>query len=186
MKKKITLLLLSLSLVLLSFLGFARVFASAPMSDFVDVKLEQQESITDDKIRYISTLELDGATLADIVTIDMELTLSKQGKETLDAYLSLTKVYDSIPGTNGKEKIDDTYYAVHTLTDLSKYYPLWTLSATFKYNYLDGTSENTNTISYKIPMPSSYTHVDAKTPSCANTGNYEYYYDSLNNAYYDS
>ena len=183
MKKILKAILFTLSFVLLSFFGIAKAFASTAIKDKVAVTLEQQESINDDKIRYVSTLVLsDGATLADITKIDVEFSLSKAGEETRSAEVSLTSVYDSVVGAYDQK--DNTYYAVFTVTDLSKARPLWTLSATFEYNYTDGT-EKTNTITYTIPMPKSYQHVLAKNPTCGEAGNYEYYYNSENSTYYD-
>jgi hypothetical protein len=185
MRKFLKAILLSLGFILISIFGISKAFAAATLDSKVDVLLEQQESINDDKIRYVSTLVLsNAATLDDITKIDIEFQLSKAGKETKEAELSLFSVYESVTGAYGKT--DNTYYAVYTVTDLSSSYPLWTLSATFEYNYIDGTTEKTNTIQYVIPMPKDYNHVDALTPTCGASGHYEYYYDSINDKYYDA
>ena len=152
MKRKFKLLFLLLSAFMLGFGSFITIYAAAPLTSLIDVELEQQESLVNDKIRYVSTLELSGsATLEDITTIDVELSLIKSGQATRNTEVSITKVFDSISGTNGKPQVDNTYYAVYTITNLAASYPGYTLESTFEYNYKDGTSEKTNTISYVIP-----------------------------------
>ena len=186
MKKTIKFLFLSLVIGLLSFFGIS-LKADGVLSDKVSILLEQQESLTQDKIRYVSTLTLDdGITLDDITSIDVSISLKKANEETKNTSTTLTKVYDSITGANGKEKKDNTYYAILTITDLAANYPLWTLETTFEYVFLDSSTKETNTISYTIPMPSSYTHYEKKLPTCSETGNYEYYLDSENSVYYDA
>lgn len=185
MRKTIKFLFLSLVIGLLSFFGIS-LKADGVLSDKVSILLEQQESLTQDKIRYVSTLTLDdGITLDDITSIDVSISLKKANEETKNTSTTLTKVYDSITGANGKEKKDNTYYAVLTITDLAANYPLWTLETTFEYVFSDFTTKETNTISYVIPMPQGYTHVAEKDPTCNETGNYEYYYDEANDTYYD-
>ena len=138
--------------LVVSIFSATAVNAATTTLENIDVILEQQENTSNDKIRYISTLELsNNAKLSDITKIDMQLSLSKSGETTKYAEKSLTSVYDTITGTNGKAKAQDTYYAVFTVTDLAKDYPGWNLSATFEYNYSDGTSEETNTVNYRIP-----------------------------------
>jgi hypothetical protein len=177
--------ILSLSFVLIAMFGLSKAFASATLIDRVDILIEQQEIVTNDKIRYVSKFVLsDGATLDDITKIDVELQLSKAGNDTKETEVSLTTVYDEVIGAF--DKVDDTYYAVMTITELSKSFPLWTLSATFEYNYIDGTTEKTNTIQYLIPMPNTYIHVEATSPTCGDCGNYEYYYNPENSTYYDA
>lgn len=103
--------------MILIFTSFITVKASTQIIDLVDIILEQQENTTNDKIRYVSTLELsNGVTLNDITKIDMQLSLSKAGETTLTTEKELFSVYDSIAGTNGKAKIDNTYYSVFTIT----------------------------------------------------------------------
>ena len=185
MKNKIKFIFLSLMVGLLSFFGFAKVKADSLLANKVDVILEQQENLNQDKIRYISTLSVDGISLDDITSIDVSISLKKAGEETKNTSTTLTKVFDSVSGTNGKEKKDNTYYAVLTVTDLASNYPLWTLETTFEYVFSDSSTKETNTISYVIPMPQSYTHVAEKDPTCNEAGNYEYYHDEANNTYYD-
>ena len=160
MKRKFKLLFLTLSVLILGFANFVTIYAAQPLVDLVDVLLEQQESLTNDKIRYVSTFELSGsATLDDITNIDVELSLSKPGQSTRNAEVSITKIFDSISGTNGKEQI------ANTITDLASSYPGWTLQSTFEYNYIDGTSEKTNTISYVIPSTYSLTTGSGSFPT---------------------
>ena len=147
--KKLT---IFLGLSLLSLFCFIETFAAGTYINNIDVSLEQQESVSNDKIRYVSTITLNNdATLDNITEIDVELSISKDGQTSKSNTAKLTNVYSSIGGANGKSEIANTYYAIYTITDLSKAYPGWTLHADFKYNYKDGTNETTNTINYVIP-----------------------------------
>ena len=148
MKKKV----IFLSLMALTSFCFIETQAQGTLIDSIDVSLEQQESQINDKIRYVSTMVLNSSTtLEDISNINLEISISKTGQETKSTSVALQNVYSSIAGTNGKAEIDNTYYAIYTITDLSKYYPGWTLNADFKYDYKDGTYETTNAINYIIP-----------------------------------
>ena len=184
MKKALKLLVFLVSILLSVLLVNNFIFAESNIKDSIDITLEQQESLTSDKIRYISTIKLNDKTLEDIESIDVLVSISKTNHDTKNASVKLTNVYDAITGTNGKEKTEGTYYAVYTITDLNKF-PMWTLDVTFKYNYQDGTNENTNTVSHEILMPSSFTHIESNMPSCNHDGNYEYYFDEANSKYYD-
>lgn len=151
MNRKKKLFIISAGLILVGFSATA-VNAATTTANNVDVALEQQENTTNDKIRYISTLELsNGVTLNDITKIDMQLSLSKAGETTLTTEKELFSVYDTVTGTNGKAKIDNTYYSVFTITEVAQSYPGWNLSASFEYHYSDGTHEETNTVNYNIP-----------------------------------
>ena len=170
MNRKTKLFIISAGLILAGF-STTSVNAATTTANNIDVILEQQENTTNDKIRYISTLELsNGADLQDITKIDMELSLSKAGETTLTTEKELFSVYDTVTGTNGKAKAANTYYAVFTITDVAASYPGWNLSATFEYNYLDGTTEETNTVNYKIPetydLKSSGTGTFVTTSEC--------------------
>ena len=151
MNRKKKLFIISAGLILVGF-SATSVNAATTTANNVDVVLEQQENTTNDKIRYVSTLELsNGVTLNDITKIDMQLSLSKAGETTLSTEKELFSVYDTVTGTNGKAKIDNTYYSVFTITEVAQSYPGWNLSASFEYHYSDGTHEETNTVNYKIP-----------------------------------
>lgn len=151
MNKKIKFFFISIFLTLFGLTSLG-VKAAGNYIESINVLLEAQQNATKDSVRYISTLELtNDAKLSDIEKIDVELTLSKAGEETKHATGSLTNVYNRVGGANGKPKADNTYYAVYTITSLAKYYPGWTLSTTFEYNYKDSTKEDTNTIVYNIP-----------------------------------
>ena len=151
MNKKIKFFFISIFLTLFGLTSFA-VNAQGNYIENIDVLLQAQENTTKDSVRYISTLVLSNdAKLDDVEKIDVELTLSKSGQETKYATDSINHVYDCVSGANGKAKVNNTYYAVYTLTSLAKYYPGWTLSTTFEYNYKDNSTEKTNQIVYNIP-----------------------------------
>ena len=83
MNRKKKLFIISAGLILVGF-SATSVNAATTTANNVDVVLEQQENTTNDKIRYVSTLELsNGVTLNDITKIDMQLSLSKAGETTL-------------------------------------------------------------------------------------------------------
>ena len=84
------------------------VNAAATKADQIDVILEQQENTTNDKIRFISTMT-PVTDLASITKINLNFTLSKSGETTKTASITTTNVYDEVSGTNGKDKVDDTY-----------------------------------------------------------------------------
>jgi alpha-amylase len=131
------------------------VNAAATYADQIDVSLEQQENTGGDKIRFISTMT-PVTDLNSITKIYLNFTLSKAGEATKNASLTTTSVYDEVLGTNGKNKSSNTYYAVHTLTDLQDFKG-WTLGTTFEYVYADSTVETTNTVYYDIPVKYTYT-----------------------------
>ena len=150
MKRKIKFLFVTSSLALGSFAALS-IEAKGMMDDSVDVLLEQQQSNTSDKIRYISTINLSNdVTLDDIETINMQLELTKDGMHQKATH-ELKGVYDCVSGKNGKVMKDNTYYAVFTITDLVSAFPGWTISTNFEYNYKDNSKETTNTVTYQIP-----------------------------------
>ena len=89
-------------------------------------ELEQQENDTtgnETKIRYIATIE-NLYDLDDISKITFNFYLYKY--DSVESYskngtFTTTKVYESVSGTNGKAKVDHTYYAVFTLTGVEKF-----------------------------------------------------------------
>ena len=133
----------------------AAVNASASYADTIGVSLEQQENTKGDKIRFISTMT-PVTDLTSITKINLNFTLSKAGEATKNASITTTSVYDEVTGTNGKNKVSNTYYSVYTLTDLAEYQG-WKLGTTFEYFYADSTTETTNTVYYDIPEKFSVT-----------------------------
>ena len=113
--------LISLFLFFVS-LGNTKVFADSA----IEVSLEQQENDTlgsETKIRYIATIRnLNDLNAVSDITFNFYLykydyvnSYSKNGTYTT------TKVYDTVTGTNGKAHVDNTYYAVFTLTGVESF-----------------------------------------------------------------
>lgn len=119
----------------------------------INTYLEQQENDStgnETKIRFICTIE-NVSDLNSISKITFNFYLYKYistGSYSENGTYTTTTVYDSVEGTNGKNKIDNTYYAVFTLTGVDKFkdYTL-TTSVTLDTNLGDiTTNEVTHTI----------------------------------------
>ena len=124
--------------------------ATSTIGDDIDTKLEYQVSSDGSAIRYISTMELkNGRTLDDITKIDVSFTLTKDGEDAKESRItSQTTVYDEINGT--KDKVDDTYYAVLKITDLTTRFSGWTITPNFKYYFTDSTTEDATSTPWLI------------------------------------
>lgn len=122
--------------------------------DDIDTKLEYQISSDGSDIRYISTMELkNGRTLNDITSIQMEFTIT-DGTVKRSRIETTTTVYDKITGT--KDRVDDTYYAVFKITDLTDKYSGWRISSNFTYYFADSTSETVESSSWLIGVAHKY------------------------------
>lgn len=117
-------------------------------NDEISVKLEQQEDTTKDKIRYVCTIS-NCLDLSSINSITVNLFIYKYGEGSKTATDSITKVYESISGANGKSSQDNTYYAVYILNDLTAYFNDYTLTVSFTIS-LTSKDIETNQISYTI------------------------------------
>ena len=146
MKKNIFKIILSLFIVSSLFLCLG--FKSKASNDNIEVKLEQQENATSDKIRYICTLS-NVDDINSIESISVNLFIYKYGEGSKEAVEEINKVYTSVSGTNGKERIDNTYYAIFILTNLKDYYDGYTLSCSMSINF-ESDSIETNLVSYTI------------------------------------
>ena len=153
--KKIKSLILFSTVFAAAGISCVAVNANASYADTIGVSLEQQENTQGDKIRFISTMT-PVTDLTSITKINLNFTLSKAGEATKNASITTTSVYDEVTGTNGKDKVSNTYYSVYTLTDLAEYQG-WKLGTTFEYFYADSTTETTNTVYYEIPEKFSVT-----------------------------
>ena len=153
--KKIKSLILFSTVFAAAGISCVAVNANASYADTIGVSLEQQENTQGDKIRFISTMT-PVTDLTSITKINLNFTLSKAGEATKNASITTTSVYDEVTGTNGKNKVSNTYYSVYTLTDLAEYQG-WKLGTTFEYFYADSTTETTNTVYYEIPEKFSVT-----------------------------
>ena len=153
--KKIKSLILFSTVFAAAGISCVAVNANASYADTIGVSLEQQENTQGDKIRFISTMT-PVTDLTSITKINLNFTLSKAGETTKNASITTTSVYDEVTGTNGKDKVSNTYYSVYTLTDLAEYQG-WKLGTTFEYFYADSTTETTNTVYYEIPEKFSVT-----------------------------
>lgn len=169
MRKILKSLFLVLSLSCFVLIGLVTTKAANTLADTIDVQLEQQENKTNNKIRYVATMS-NVEDLANIVDIEITFTLSKEGETSRTAKRTITSVYTSIAGTNGKPEVDNTYYAVYTLTDTNGY-PGYSLTTTFKFNYSDNSYEDSNTINYSIAT--DYTVVSYGTGSFEQSGSIE-------------
>lgn len=128
----------------------ATVNATGPSdAEVIDTKLEYQLNTSANSMRFISTMELNGKSLDDITSIDMNFRLTK-GDQVKDSIpQSTTTVYESISGENGKEKIDGTYYAVFTITNIDSKVG-WRITPTFTYNFADGSEADVIASSWLI------------------------------------
>ena len=152
MRKLFKTAILGVSALALPFIFAATVNAADGESDAeaINTKLEYQVNANNNSMRFISTIELNGRTLDDIVSIDMNFDLTKEGQETKHSKTqTTTTVYESISGDNGKEKVDGTYYAVITITNIDSKSG-WRITPTFTYNYEDGSTENVSASSWLI------------------------------------
>lgn len=151
MRKLFKTAILGVSALALPFVFAATVNAEAPSdADAINTKLEYQVNANNNSMRFISTIELNGRTLDDITSIDMNFDLTKEGEETKHSKTqTTTTVYESISGENGKEKVDGTYYAVITITNIDSKSG-WRITPTFTYNYEDGSTENVSASSWLI------------------------------------
>lgn len=144
MKNKLLILLSSLFLLFPLLLQFSVSAAN----DNISISLEQQESSDMEKVRYILVME-NVDNLSDISTIQADLFLYKYGETAKKTTYDIEKVYESVTGTNGKTKVDNTYYAVLTLTDVKTNYDGYTLTCQMKVTTSTKTLES-NPISYTI------------------------------------
>lgn len=142
MKKVFKAAIFSLSALALPLALSATARANALIKDSIDTTLEYQVNAGGDSMRFISTMVLnDSKTLNDITKIDMDFKLTKSGQDDKDSVTkTTTKVYESISGANGKAKVDNTYYAVLTITDLTTFEG-WRITPTFTYTYADNSTE---------------------------------------------
>lgn len=146
MKKKILILLTS---ILLLFPLCLTLGVNAKTNEDLSLTLEQQESSDYEKVRYILTLE-NVDNLSTITKIEANLFLYKYGSNAKKTTYEITKVYEYVSGENGKDRVDNTYYAVLTLTNVKTYFDGYTLTC-----QLDVTVDSTkviqsNPISYTI------------------------------------
>lgn len=151
MRKLFKTAILGVSALALPFVFAATVNAEGPSdADAINTKLEYQVNANNNSMRFISTIELNGKTLDDITSIDMNFDLTKEGQETKHSKTqTTTTVYESISGENGKEKVDGTYYAVITITNIDSKSG-WRITPTFTYNYEDGSTEDVSASSWLI------------------------------------
>ena len=151
MRKLFKTAILGVSALALPFVFAATVNAEGPSdADAINTKLEYQVNANNNSMRFISTIELNGKTLDDITSIDMNFDLTKEGEETKHSKTqTTTTVYESISGENGKEKVDGTYYAVITITNIDSKAG-WKITPTFTYNYEDGSTEDATASSWLI------------------------------------
>ena len=151
MRKLFKTAILGVSALALPFVFAATVNAEGPSdADAINTKLEYQVNANNNSMRFISTIELNGRTLDDITSIDMNFDLTKEGEETKHSKTqTTTTVYESISGENGKEKVDGTYYAVLTITNIDSKAG-WRITPTFTYNYEDGSTEDVSASSWLI------------------------------------
>ena len=151
MRKLFKTAILGVSALALPFVFAATVNAEGPSdADAINTKLEYQVNANNNSMRFISTIELNGRTLDDIESIEMNFDLTKEGQETKHSKTqTTTTVYESISGENGKEKVDGTYYAVITITNIDSKSG-WRITPTFTYNYEDESTENVSASSWLI------------------------------------
>lgn len=142
MKKVFKAAIFSLSALALPLALSATARANALIKDSIDTTLEYQVNASGDSMRFISTMVLnDSKTLNDITKIDMDFKLTKSEQDDKDSVTkTTTKVYESISGKNGKAKVDNTYYAVLTITDLTTFEG-WRITPTFTYTFADNSTE---------------------------------------------
>lgn len=150
MRKLFKTAILGVSALALPFVFAATVNAEGPSdAQAINTKLEYQVNANNNSMRFISTIELNGRTLDDITSIDMDFRLT-QGEQVLDSVTqTTTTVYESISGENGKEKVDGTYYAVITITNIDSKAG-WRITPTFTYNYKDSSTENVSASAWLI------------------------------------
>ena len=151
MRKLFKTAILGVSALALPFVFAATVNAEGENdAKVIETKLEYQVNANNNSMRFISTIELNGRTLDDIVSIDMNFDLTKEGQETKHSKTqTTTTVYESISNENGKEKVDGTYYAVLTITNIDSKAG-WRITPTFTYNYEDGSTEDVSASSWLI------------------------------------
>ena len=151
MKKVFKAAIFSLSALALPLALSATARADALIKDSIDTTLEYQVNAGGDSMRFISTMVLnDSKTLNDITKIDMDFKLTKSGQDDKDSVTkTTTKVYESISGANGKAKVDNTYYAVLTITDLTTFEG-WRITPTFTYTYADNSTEEVSASTWLI------------------------------------
>lgn len=151
MKKVFKAAIFSLSALALPLALSATVRADALIKDSIDTTLEYQVNASGDSMRFISTMVLnDSKTLNDITKIDMDFKLTRSGQDDKDSVTkTTTKVYESISGENGKAKVDNTYYAVLTITDLTTFEG-WRITPTFTYTFADNSTEEVSASSWLI------------------------------------
>lgn len=199
MKKMFKTALLGLTALVVPFAISVGTKADSTYANDIDTSLEYQVSSSGDKIRYISTMVLNNErTLNDIKRIDMTFTISKTGETNKVAKRTTTKVYDNISGDNGKDPADNTYYAIFTIDNASKYNE-WTLSSTFTYVFADDTTENATASSWLIggtrlyykKTNSDWGNIKAYMWQSSNGSNInkifpgeDMEYDSVNNVYF--
>ena len=143
------------------FVLFAFLFVSFGVASMLHVhaessitaSLEGQENNTlgsETKIRYIATIE-NVSDLNEIKSIRFNYYLYKYistGSYSNSATYTTTKVYDEVLGTNGKAKVDNTYYAVFTVTGVDQYKD-YTLSV-FVDLILESETITTNEVTHTI------------------------------------
>lgn len=139
---------LSLFVFLISF-GSTKVFADSDIT----CTLEQQENDTlgsETKIRYIATIEnlYDLNDISEIVFHFYLYKYNSEGSYSKDGTFTTTKVYESVSGTNGKDKVDNTYYAVFTLTNIADFKD-YTIS-TYVALDVEGDDIESNLVSHTI------------------------------------
>lgn len=153
MKKIIKPFVFGISTLLLSLGITSTVYANDDeIKNDIDTSLEYQVNSNGSSMRFISTLVLNNnRTLDDITSIDMDFSLTKDGVTKLSKTKTTTRVYESISGENGKNKADNTYYAVYTITDLNDEKTHgWSITPKFTYHYSDNSFEEVDTSSWLI------------------------------------
>ena len=158
MRKLLKTAILGVSALALPFVFAATVNADTFIKEDIDTSLEYQTSTDGSSMRFISTIVLNNnRTLEDITNIELYFDLSKDGEETKRSKTTVqTKVYEEITGKNGKSKVDDTYYSVFKITDLTKNYTGWSITPYFKYNYSDHSTETVTASSWIIGLVRLY------------------------------
>ena len=158
MRKLFKTAILGVSALALPFVFAATVNANTTIDNDIDTTLEYQTSADCSSMRFISTIVLNNnRTLDNITNIELYFDLSKDGEETKRSKTTVqTKVYEEITGKNGKSKVDDTYYSVFKITDLTKNYTGWSITPYFKYNYSDHGTETVTASSWIIGLVRLY------------------------------
>ncbi|RIA64832.1 hypothetical protein EI71_01853 [Anaeroplasma bactoclasticum] len=118
--------IIRLCLVIIAFIACISLKGiNASASSHPNCTLEQQENASngnETKIRYIATISnLEDLNDINEITFYFYLYNPNDIHDQKSATYTTTTVYDEVLGENGKPKELNTYYAVHTLYDLTKF-----------------------------------------------------------------